>query len=125
MITDRKSSVTMLVLLVAMIIIYHVGILIYFVLDAEPLPAFEFLYTFGFICGIVWFLKAEADRSAAARAYCPGITIGMAWMVLLPYHLLKSRGLRGFIPLSLIIGTYLALQVLAGIVYAIHTGAFQ
>ena len=125
MITDRKSSMIMLALLVTMMIVYHVGIIIYFVLGAEPLPAFEFLYTFGFICGIVWFLQAEADRSAAARAYCPGVTIGMAWFFLLPYHLLKSRGVRGLIPLSLIIGTYLALQLLAGVVYAIHTGLFQ
>ena len=113
----------MLVLLVVMMIVYHVGIIIYFVLGEEPLPAFEFLYTSGFICGIVWFLKAEAGKSAAARAYCPGVTIGMGWIFLLPYHLLKSRGLRGFIPLSLIVGTYLALQALALIVYAIHTDA--
>jgi len=115
----------MLVLLVTMIIVYHIGIIIYFILGEEPLPAFEFLYTFGFLCGIVWFFKAEADRSAAARAYCPGVTIGMAWLFLLPYHLLKSRGLRGLIPLSLIIGTYLALQIIAAIVYAIYTGAFR
>ena len=105
-----------------MMIIYHVGIIIYFVLAMEPSPRFEFLYTFGFICGIVWFLKAEAGRSAAAQGYCPGVTIGMAWIFLLPYHLLKSRGARGLIPLSLIIGSYLALQALAAIVYAIHSG---
>lgn len=113
----------MLVLLVVMIVVYHTGIIIYFVLGEEPLPTFEFLYTFGFLCGVVWFLKAEAQRSAAAQAYCPGVTIGMAWIFLLPYHLLKSRGVRGLIPLSILIGTYLALQILAAIVYAIHNGA--
>src|ERR1041385_8865223 len=111
----------MLVLLVVMMVVYHVGIIIYFVLGEEPLPTFEFLYTFGFLCGIVWFLKAEAERSAAARAYCPGITIGMGWIFLVPYHLLKSRGVRGLIPLAALVGTYLALQVIAAIVYLIHT----
>lgn len=122
---ERKSSTIMLGLLITLMIVYHVGIIIYFVIAQDPLPLFEFLYTFGFICGVVWFLKAEADRSAAARAYCPGVTIGMGWIFLLPYHLLKSRGARGLIPLSLMIGTYLALQILAGIVHVIYTGLSQ
>jgi hypothetical protein len=112
----------MLVLLILMIVVYHVGQIIYFVLGEEPLPTFEFLYTFGFICGIVWFFKAEAERSEVARAYCPGVTIGMAWIFLLPYHLIKSRGVRGLIPLFALVGVYIALQALAAIVYVMYTG---
>ena len=123
--TERKSSVIMLVLLAVMMVVYHVGVIIYFVLDEEPLPTFEFLYTFGFLCGIIWFLKAEADRSEVARAYCPGVTIGMVWVFLLPYHLLKSRGVRGLIPLFALIGTWLALQVLSVIVNEMYTGTFR
>src|SRR5678816_3601599 len=100
-------------------IVYHLGVIIYFALGLEPLPTFKFLYHFGFICGIIWFFKAEADRSALARVYCPGVVIGMGWFFLLPYHLLKSRGLRGLIPLFALVGTYLTLQVLAAIVYVI------
>ena len=122
---ERKHSTIMLGLLVTLMIVYHVGIIIYFVIARDPLPLFEHLYTFGFICGVVWFLKAESQRSAAGRAYCPGVTIGMAWVFLLPYHLLKSRGVRGLIPLSLMIGTYLALQTIAGIVHVIYTGLPQ
>lgn len=112
----------MLVLLAVMMVVYHIGIVIYFVLGEEPLPTFEFLYTFGFLCGIVWFLKAEAERSAAAQAYCPGVTIGMGWFFLLPYHLLKSRGVRGLIPLFTLIGIWLALQVLTMVVNQIYAG---
>lgn len=112
----------MLVLLIALIIVYQVGVIVYFVFGLEPLPTFEFLYRFGFLCGVIWFLKAEADRSALARVYCPGVIIGMGWVFLLPYHLLKSRGRRGLIPLFALIGTFLALQVLAAIVYLVYTG---
>lgn len=115
----------MLVLLALMMIVYHIGILIYFILGEEPLPTFEFLYQFGFVCGIVWFFKAEAERSAAAHAYCPGVTIGMGWFFLLPYHLLKSRGARGLIPLFALVGLWLALQILSGIVQAMYTGALS
>jgi hypothetical protein len=49
----------------------------------------------------------------------------MAWFFLLPYHLLKSRGVRGLIPLFALVGTWLALQVLTGIVNVMYTGAFR
>ena len=120
MIAERKTSLIILVLLIALMIVYHVGLIIYFALGVEPLPSFEFLYTFGFLCGVVWFLKAESEKSAAAQAYCPGVTIGMAWLFLLPYHLIKSRGVRGLIPLFALMGTYVALQVLAAVVYVIQ-----
>jgi hypothetical protein len=107
----------MLVLLIALMIVYHAGRIAYLALGLEPLPTVEFLYTYGFLCGVVWFLKAESERSEAAQAYCPGVTIGMAWFFLFPYHLIKSRGVRGLIPLFAVVGTYLALQVLAAIVY--------
>ena len=115
----------MLILLVATMVVYHAGIIIYIVLGEEPLPAFEFLYTLGFLCGIIWFLKAESGRSEVARAYCPGITIGMAWVFLLPYHLIKSRGVRGLIPLFALAGTWIALRVLTEIVQLMYNPAFQ
>jgi hypothetical protein len=42
--TERKSSVIMLVLLAVVMVVYHVGVILYFVLGEEPLPTFEFLY---------------------------------------------------------------------------------
>ena len=124
MVTERKSSLLILVLLAVMMVVYHVGIIMYFVVGAQPSPTFEFLYMFGFIWGVIWFLRAEAERSAAAQAYCSGVTIGMVWFVLLPYHLINSRGARGLIPLSALIGTWLALQVLVTVVNEVYTGAF-
>lgn len=123
--TERKSSIIMLVLLTVMMVVYHVGVMIYFVLGEEPLPTFEFLYTFGFLCGIIWFLKGEADRSEVARAYCPGVTIGMVWVFLLPYHLIQSRGVRGLIPLFALFGTWVTLQILSVIVQIMYAGAPQ
>jgi len=119
---EQKTSFIMLVLLIAMMVVYHVGLMIYGVLGEEPLPTFEFLYRYGFICGVVWFLTAESERCDLGRLYCPGVTLGMGWLFLLPYHLVKSRGVRGLIPLFGLFGTYLALQMLAAIVYVIFSG---
>jgi len=121
----RKTSIILLVLLIALMVVNHVGVIIYLGVGLEPLPLFEFLYTYAFLCGVVWFLKAESDRSVAARAYCPGVTIGIGWFFLLPYHLLKSRGVRGLIPLFALLGTYLALQTLEVIVDVTVTHAMK
>jgi hypothetical protein len=123
--TEQRSSVIMLVLLTLMIVVHQVGTIVYSALGEEPLPTFEFLYIFGFLCGVIWFLKAEAERSAVAQAYCSGVTIGMAWLFLLPYHLIKSRGVRGLIPLFALAGIWFTLQVFAEIVYEMHTGAIR
>jgi hypothetical protein len=115
----------MLVLLTVMMVIYHVGYIIYLVLGEEPLPTFEFLYKYGFLCGVIWFIKGDAKGSEVAQAYCPGVTIGSVWVFLLPYHLIKSRGTRGLIPLFAFIGLWLAFQVLTQIVNMMYTGAFR
>jgi hypothetical protein len=107
----------MLVLLAVMVFVYHFGLGIYYARGLEPSPNFEFLYTAGFLCGIVWWLKAEAKKSAVASVYCPGLLVGIGWLIIIPYQLLKTRGVRGFIPLLALIGSYLAANMLAVMVY--------
>jgi hypothetical protein len=121
-IAEQKTSSIMLVLLIVLMIVYHVGRIADLAVGLEPLPTVEFLYQFGFLCGVVWFLQAEARGSSVTRFYCPGVTIGIGWFFFLPYYLIKSRGVRGLIPLFALIGTYVALQFLAIVVYVMLGG---
>jgi len=109
-------SLIMLVLFGVLVFVYHLGIGIYNRLGLEPLPAFEFLYTVGFLCGVVWWLRAEAGSSPVARIYCDGVLVGFGWIFIIPYHLLKSRGVKGLIPLLALIFTFIAARVLALVV---------
>jgi hypothetical protein len=102
----------MLVLIGILIFVYHVGIGIYSSLGVEPLPAFEFLYTAAFLCGVVWWLRAEAQRYDVKRVYCPGVLVGMGWVIIVPYFLFKTRGVKGLIPLLALTGTLIAAHVL-------------
>ena len=96
------------VLLCILIFIYHFGVGVYYVLGTEPLPTFEFLYSAGFLCGVVWWLRAETKASLINQIYCPGLLIGWAWIVFVPYHLFKTRGLRALLPLLALFGSYFA-----------------
>ena len=109
----------MLLLLSILVFVYHFGVGIYYALGLEPSASLEFLYTGAFICGVVWWLKADAQRSGLNQFYCPGLMVGYGWFVIIPYHLLKTRGLRGLIPLLALIGSLLAAYLCAGIVYLI------
>ena len=120
----------MLVLFGVLVFVYHLGIGIYDALGLEPLPTFEFLYNAAFLCGVVWWLRAEARCSPVARTYCEGLLVALGWIFIIPYHLLKTRGVKGLIPLFALIFTFVAARVLVAVILiftsdGISTGQFS
>jgi hypothetical protein len=121
---SRVSSMPiMLVLLAVLVFLYHVGIGIYHALGLESLPAFEFLYTGTFLCGVVWWLKDEVRKYQITPVYCLGLLVSVGWIFLIPYWLFKTRGGRGVIPLFALIGVFLAAQLVAVFLYMFFSTA--
>ncbi|HKO45904.1 MAG TPA: hypothetical protein VJU84_21685 [Pyrinomonadaceae bacterium] len=117
----REFPQPMLVLLGILVFLYHFGIGIYSAGGLEPSPAFEFLYTVAFLCCVVWWLRAEARRYAVKPVYCLGLLVGVGWIIIIPHHLFKTRGIRGLIPLSALIGCFLVAHILAVFVFLIFS----
>lgn len=107
----------MLVLIVILVFVYHLGIGTYSALGLEPSPTFEFLYTAAFLSGVVWWLKAESRRYALKPVYCLGLLVGIGWIIMIPYHLIKTRGVRGLIPLLALLVSFIAAHLLAVFVH--------
>lgn len=119
---DKSSSSTiMLVLLGVLVFVYHLGFGIYGALGLEPSPAFEFTYTAAFVCAVVWWLRGEAKSSPVTRVYCQGVLVGVGWIFIIPYHLFKTRGVKGLIPLLALILTFIASNVLAAVIYVLSS----
>jgi len=116
MTTERKSSLIMLGLLSLLIFVYNTGAGIQLVYGSEPSATSQFLYHAAFICGVVWWLKAEG-RSAVQPVYCEGLLVGAGWFIIIPYHLLKTRGAKGLIPLVVLITSFVIAQILTIILY--------
>jgi hypothetical protein len=112
----------MLVLLAVLIFVYHFAAAIYNLSGIEPSPVLEFLYIGGFLCAAIWWLRSETRRSAVTPVYCHGMLMNVGWFFILPYHLLKTRGARGLLPLLLLVGSYVASQLAAGVVYVALIG---
>jgi hypothetical protein len=112
----------MLVLLIILIFIYHAGAAIYYVHGLEPLPAFEFLYNAAFLSGVVWLLRAETKRSAVSSVYCQGMLVGIGWLVIIPYHLLTTRGVKGLLPVFALLGSFLIARIFVSVFYLAFSG---
>ena len=119
LVAEPISSKPMFVLLVILVFVYNFCRGIYLARGLELLPEFDFLYTAAFLCGVVWWLGAEARRHAVWPVYCPGMLVQMGWVVIIPYHLIKTRGVRALIPLLALIGSFVTAHILAAIVYVI------
>lgn len=107
----------MLVLLAILIFIYHFAAMFYSLSGIEPLVTVEFLYIAAFPCVIVWWLRSEKRKSAVTSLYCEGMMATWGAVFIVPYHLLKTRGVKGLLPLFALIATYLGAQVLAYVFY--------
>lgn len=107
----------MLVLLMILVFLYNFSAGVYYAQGLEPLPTVEFLYTAAFLCGVVWWLNAEGGRSAVKPVYCRGLLVALGWLIIIPYHLLKTRGARGLIPLAALTGSFAIAHISALLVY--------
>lgn len=109
----------MLVLFAILIFIYNFTASLYALTGVEPSPAVEFLYIAAFPWGAIWWFRSETRKSDLQRVYCHGMLMNVGWFVIIPYHLLKTRGWKGLLPLLALVGTYIASLVLAAIVYGV------
>lgn len=113
----------MLVLLGLLVFVHQMGVGVYFGVGEVTPSKLEALYTFGFLCGVIWWLRSDPKRSDVQRVYCAGLLVGLAWFIVIPYHLLQTRGVKGLIPLLAWAGVYF-LALILGVLIATQLPGF-
>jgi hypothetical protein len=53
--------------------------------------------------------------------YCLGLLVSVAGMIVIPYHLFKTRGVRGLIPILGLIGVLIAALFVEVLVYTLFS----
>ena len=84
----------------------------------EPSLAFEYINNYGLLWLMVWWLKEDSKRYRIG--WLPqldlGLFLSMVWMLILPYYLFKTRGIKALITIlsfvAIFVGTYLIAFVL-------------
>ena len=73
----------------------------------QPSASFLWLYYLGSALVVTYWILADGRRLGVSRVVDQGFFLIAAWPVCLPYHLFKTRRLKGAVTLVGLLGVYL------------------
>jgi hypothetical protein len=90
-----------------------------------PPPAFSFFNYVGLLWIMGWWLLADSRKRGIAWVLDMGFFLSIAWIVVMPYYLLKTRGAKGLLLILAFLSAYFGALMLGAALYvvvAISTG---
>ena len=99
------------VLLYSFVLITQFGYGLYFGWQIEAPPAYTFLHWAAQLWIIGWWLRSDSRLHHVGWVYDMGFLLLIAWPIVMPYYLVKTRGLKGL----LVILGFIALYIGAGL----------
>src|SRR5438128_9503866 len=88
------------IVLAVFFLLGNLGSCIYVAAGRPPSALFILLYSTGVFWAIAAWIIADARRLGVAVPFDIGWFAFFAWPLVLPYHVFKTRGLKGFVTLS-------------------------
>jgi hypothetical protein len=98
-----------------------VGGALYAINGMAPSSAFLMLYYVGVTWALSWWVLADCRLRGIGTSVDHGWFAFQWWPILLPYHLLKTRGLQGCAFLAAFVGLFLVTWIVGIAVYLIGT----
>jgi|SRR5882672_172917 len=89
---------------------------IYLAGQIEPPAFFTFIVSAGYLWIVGWWLMTDSRKRGVAWVYDIGLFLYLAWPLILPYYLLKTRGARGLLVILAFAGTFV-LATLVGMAF--------
>ena len=82
----------------------------------EAPAAYTFLHWAAQLWIIGWWLCSDSRRRNVAWVYDMGFFLLIAWPIVMPYYLLKTRGAKGSLIILAFIAVYFGAAIFGGIV---------
>jgi hypothetical protein len=79
--------------------------------------ALDYLYRVGLLWSLVWWLKADGRGRGVRQVYCLGMLTMVGGFILLPYHLLRTRGAAGLLLILAFLGALVASAFVSLVAY--------
>ncbi len=79
--------------------------------------AFDLLYWLGLLWLGGWWLRDDSKQYNFTWAYDLGFFLYLAGVFIIPYYLLKTRGIRGLLNLFAIIGIFVGTYIIGVLIY--------
>ena len=80
---------------------------VYFASKIELPGAFTLIYPLGLLWIVGWWMLTDSRKRGVAWVYDMGLFLNIAWPLIMPYYLLKTRGAKGLLLILAFIGTYI------------------
>jgi hypothetical protein len=111
----------MFVLFAILIFVYHAASE-FVVLQGEQLSIVaQYAYQVLFIWGAGLLLRKEIREHKAEPLYCEGFLLQTGWLVVIPYYMIKSRGVKGILAVAILVGTAFVARAGVVIIHAVST----
>ena len=105
-----KPAFTTVVLVIYIVLLQGIEVL-YSINGIIQPAAFEFLQPYGFIGLICWWLQRDSSRTGVSWPLDLGMFLYAAWFLILPYHIIRTRGVRGVLDICIFVGVVIAIWV--------------
>ena len=111
------------ILLYSFVIITQFAQGLYLGRQIDPPGAFALLHWAAFLWMVGWWLRTDSRKLGVAFVYDMGFFLSVAWPLVLPYYLVKTRGARGLLAVLGFVGAYLGAAI-AGITLSVLVTSF-
>jgi len=115
------------IVLASFLVLANIGNCLYAALQIPPSGGFVLWYYLGIFWAIAAWTIADARRLRVEVPFDLGWFVFLVWPVAVPYHLFKTRGAKGFVPIAVFVavclGSYLVGLVVFYVVVANRTAA--
>src|ERR1041385_8865380 len=118
----RKFSPT--TLLYAFVVLTQFAFGLYLGQQIQPPPAYALPQWAAQLWIIGWWLRSDSRKRNVEEIYDLGLFLIIAWPIVVPYYLLKTRGAKGLLVIFGFIAAYLGATV-AGILVSVGAGVLN
>ena len=80
--------------------------------------AVTLLFTIGLLWAVGWWLRTDSRRRGVLSVYDLGFFLYLAWPIVMPYYLIKTRGAKGLLVMVGFIAAYVGAAIV-GIVLSV------
>jgi hypothetical protein len=92
----------------------------FYVFHRGAIPeAFGLLYKMGVLWVVIWWLKEDSRKRGVKLVYCLGLLVYVGFLIILPYHLFKTRGAGGMLIILSYVAVVVAGHILGAMLYAL------
>jgi polyferredoxin len=76
------------------------------------------LFTVGLLWAVGWWLRTDRRRRGVLSVYDLGFFLFLAWPIVMPYYLIKTRGAKGLLVMLGFVAAYVGAEII-GIILSV------